>query len=193
MCSTVIFVMLICRVSICIRVHCNENHIFVFLKRNCTTSVPISPYMCLWAIYIYISMIRSTFSCSRIGRLILGMHKSLTDTWMRNWDWCCAISFLGIFVSTFRYCVLCSVFWRNTSFNPVCLGRYGDALNPWGDILTIARAWCVSSPAAKARIVLCLKGHCREINKYTSADGYGSHYNLGLQNAPLISWRDFKF
>ena len=24
------------------------------------------------------------------------------------------------------------------------LGRYGDALNPWGDILTIARAWCVT-------------------------------------------------
>lgn len=23
------------------------------------------------------------------------------------------------------------------------LGRYGDALNPWGDILTVARAWCV--------------------------------------------------
>jgi len=26
------------------------------------------------------------------------------------------------------------------------LGRYGDALNPWGDILTIARAWCVTKP-----------------------------------------------
>jgi hypothetical protein len=24
------------------------------------------------------------------------------------------------------------------------LGRYGDALNPWGDIIAIARAWCVS-------------------------------------------------
>lgn len=32
------------------------------------------------------------------------------------------------------------------------LGRYGDALNPWGDILTIARAWCVSSPTAKLAI-----------------------------------------
>lgn len=26
------------------------------------------------------------------------------------------------------------------------LGRYGDALNPWGDILTVARAWCVTKP-----------------------------------------------
>jgi hypothetical protein len=26
------------------------------------------------------------------------------------------------------------------------LGRYGDALNPWGDILALARAWCVTKP-----------------------------------------------
>ena len=26
------------------------------------------------------------------------------------------------------------------------LGRYGDALNPWGDLLAIARAWCVTKP-----------------------------------------------
>jgi len=24
------------------------------------------------------------------------------------------------------------------------LGRYGDALNPWGDVLSLARAWCVT-------------------------------------------------
>jgi hypothetical protein len=28
------------------------------------------------------------------------------------------------------------------------LGRYGDALNPWGDMLAIARAWCVTKPDA---------------------------------------------
>jgi len=26
------------------------------------------------------------------------------------------------------------------------LGRYGDALNPWGDLLAIARSWCVTKP-----------------------------------------------
>lgn len=26
------------------------------------------------------------------------------------------------------------------------LGRYGDALNPWGDLLAVARAWCVTKP-----------------------------------------------
>lgn len=24
------------------------------------------------------------------------------------------------------------------------LGRYGDALNPWGDVMQVARAWCVT-------------------------------------------------
>ena len=26
------------------------------------------------------------------------------------------------------------------------LGRYGEALNPFGDILAIARAWCIAKP-----------------------------------------------
>ena len=34
------------------------------------------------------------------------------------------------------------------------LGRYGDGLNPWGDILALARAWCVS--AAHARLVIAV-------------------------------------
>ena len=25
-------------------------------------------------------------------------------------------------------------------------GRYGDPLNPWADIITVAETWCVSSP-----------------------------------------------
>eukprot|EP00944_MAST-04C_sp_MAST-4C-sp1_P003859 g3859.t1 len=29
------------------------------------------------------------------------------------------------------------------------LGRYGDALNPWGDIIELARAWCVTKPGGQ--------------------------------------------
>ena len=31
-------------------------------------------------------------------------------------------------------------------FNSRHAGRYGDPLNPWGDIITIAQAWCASNP-----------------------------------------------
>lgn len=32
------------------------------------------------------------------------------------------------------------------------LGRYGDALNPWGDIIAIARAWCVTKEGGSLTI-----------------------------------------
>jgi len=32
------------------------------------------------------------------------------------------------------------------------LGRYGDALNPWGDLQAIARAWCVTKPRGELLI-----------------------------------------
>ena len=30
------------------------------------------------------------------------------------------------------------------------LARYGDQLNPWGDLITMARAWCILKPGARA-------------------------------------------
>ncbi len=32
------------------------------------------------------------------------------------------------------------------------LGRYGDAFNPWGDRITMARMWCVLKPGGHALI-----------------------------------------
>jgi hypothetical protein len=30
--------------------------------------------------------------------------------------------------------------------------RYGDMLNPWGDLITMARAWCLVKPSGRALV-----------------------------------------
>ena len=47
------------------------------------------------------------------------------------------------------------------------LGRYGDELNPWGDLVAMARAWCVLTPGARALVgvpaagkdLICMNAH----------------------------------
>lgn len=62
------------------------------------------------------------------------------------------------------------------------LGRYGDALNPWGDILAVARAWCVTKP-----------GGFLYLGLPTGTDNIMSnwHRTYGLTRWPLVAanWR----
>ena len=47
------------------------------------------------------------------------------------------------------------------------LGRYGDALNPWGDRQAIARAWCMAKPGARLVIgVMCGDRDAIEFNAH---------------------------
>ena len=34
------------------------------------------------------------------------------------------------------------------------LGRYGDSLNPWGDLITMAKAWCLTKAKPKGRALV---------------------------------------
>ncbi len=75
-------------------------------KRNCAALVPHS-FMCLWAIYIFPGMVH-IFSCSRIGRPIVGIYKSITDKWMRKLGLRLRSSFSGNICFKFLALCLCS-------------------------------------------------------------------------------------
>jgi hypothetical protein len=83
--------------------HCKKSDLCTLRKE---TARPQSqfPHLCICERFIYYHD-RST--CSRIGGPILGTYtvNRLQKHKCRNWDWSHAVSFLGIFVSNFRYIV----------------------------------------------------------------------------------------
>ncbi len=52
-----------------------------FLNRNIRFCLPVPKLIYLWEIYIFPGLV-CLFFCSEICGLILGIYKSLTDTWM---------------------------------------------------------------------------------------------------------------
>jgi hypothetical protein len=75
---------------------CNENPIYLFT---------ISTFMCLYVSDFYIPRIGPPIFMQQnrqTDRGLVGIYKSLTDTWM---DWGRAIPFQGLFILNFRYCV----------------------------------------------------------------------------------------
>ncbi len=90
------------------RLHCTSNRNYVFKGKELRGLSPNSYiHVSLWAIYLFPGSIH-IFSCSRIGRPIVGLYINRAQTHeCRNWDRAPPppIPFLGICVSNFRYCV----------------------------------------------------------------------------------------
>ncbi len=77
-------------------------------ERNCAAWVQISIFMCLRAIYTFQGSVH-IFSCSRIGRPIVGRNKLLKETWMWKLGLRPCNSFYGNICFEFSVLCLCSV------------------------------------------------------------------------------------
>ncbi len=87
--------------------HCNENPIYVFLSWELRGLSPTF-HINVSVSYLFIPRISPHTSCSRIGRSIVGIYKSLTDTWMWKLGLWPRISFLGNIYFEFSVLVVCS-------------------------------------------------------------------------------------
>eukprot|EP00732_Lithocolla_globosa_P005015 Lithocolla_globosa_v1_NODE_4899_length_1343_cov_7.915373.p1 type:complete len:348 gc:universal NODE_4899_length_1343_cov_7.915373:103-1146(+) len=53
------------------------------------------------------------------------------------------------------------------------LGRYGDSLNPWGDVQQMARAWCIAKPQANLIIGVMGSHTSPDLLAWNAHRGYG--------------------
>jgi hypothetical protein len=83
---------------------CSHCTVHAPMERNpVDTATSRQPNALQWKSHLYIPRIGPHISCSRIGRSIVGMYQSFTDTWMWKLGLWPRNPFLGIFVSNFRY------------------------------------------------------------------------------------------
>jgi len=61
-------------------------------------------------------------------------------------------------------------------------GRYGDPLNPWGDILAMAQAWCVSKKQAKLAI-----GTQTMVSRGSDLNAFNAHRIYGPVMYPFLA------
>jgi hypothetical protein len=88
--------------------HCNENPIvYIPFSGNYAASIP-TPHSCVCG-DLYIPRIGPHISCTITGRSIVGIYKSLIDTWMGKLGLWPRNSFSGNIYFEFSVLVLCSV------------------------------------------------------------------------------------
>jgi hypothetical protein len=88
-------------------IHCTENFKTNIPRNETARPRPQFLHSCICERFIY-SHDRSTNAIQQIGGPIVGIYKSFTDTVheCRSWEHGHAVSFLGLFVSNFRYSLI---------------------------------------------------------------------------------------
>jgi hypothetical protein len=72
----------------------------------------------------------------------------------------------------------------NPSFTNPPTDRYGDQLNPWGDLIAMARSWCLVKPGGQALVGL---------PSGEEVIGFNSHRIYGPRTYPdmFANWDQF--
>ncbi len=105
-----------------------KSNLCIFFSGNCAATVPISTFMCLWAI-IYIPRIGSHICLQQsIDRSIVGIYKSFTDTWIWKLGLWPRSSFSGNICFKFSVLVLCSA--GKSTFLAESPLSYAEVSNP---------------------------------------------------------------
>ena len=67
------------------------------------------------------------------------------------------------------------------------LGRYGDTMNPWGDIMAIAEAWCASSKTAQLAIGVPTMIKFQDGAEGKDINEFNAHRVYGPVTYPLLA------
>ena len=97
-------------------------------KRKCAAAVPIFRFLCLLTYYMFPESVH-ILSCGRIGRLIVWIYTSLTDTWMWKLGLWPSNSFSGKICFEFSTLCLCSAVCRS-----VCRPVFSSLYSLWFSI-----------------------------------------------------------
>ncbi len=156
------------------QLHCNEN-----LCISCLGIARPQSHIHVSVSDLYISRIDPHISCSRIGRSIMGIYKSLTDTWMWKLGRWPPNSFCGNICWEFSVLVLCNVtqpHWLHSFiffFFFLC-GRWKLRLS-----LQIGGRWWCSYFWRQQIIVVFLKYTCLKVPSHQIRSAWKWYSSIG--------------
>ncbi len=113
------------------KLHCKGNSVYIFLFWELRGLSP-NFYIHVSVSDLYIPRIGSHISSSRNGSSIVGIYKSLKDTWMWKLGLSPDIPFLGIFASNFRHFFFAVYHTRSCSISSYSPYNHEvDAVQSW--------------------------------------------------------------